>query len=95
MLTFKKKYSGGQEINRGGGGQKQKLGGQHPPAPPLATRLDGSTVRYVGTVLFNFCKEVRYAGTVRLFCNGTGTVRWYGAPFLKSYGYGTLVRCLN
>ena len=27
-------------------------------------------------------KRVRYVGTVRLFCNGTGTVRWYGTPFL-------------
>ena len=33
-------------------------------------------VRYVGRVRINFCKEVRYAGTVRLFCNGTGTVRF-------------------
>ena len=45
------------------------------------------TVRMYGTVRLNFCDEVRYAGTVRLFCNGTGTaclfcdvtdtVRWY------------------
>ena len=44
-------------------------------------------VRYVGTVCLNFWQEVRYAffvmvrvwyvGTVRLFCNGRGTVRWY------------------
>ena len=34
-------------------------------------------VRY-GTLRLNFCLEVRYAGTVRLFCNDTGTVRWYG-----------------
>ena len=53
------------------------------------------TVRWYGTVRLNFCKEVRYAGTVRLFCNGTGAVRWYGTPCFKMYGYGTLVRCLN
>ena len=34
-------------------------------------------VRY-GTLRFIFCSEVRYAGTVRFFWNGTGTVRWYG-----------------
>ena len=43
-------------------------------------------VRY-GAVRLNFCQEVRYAffvmvrvryvGTVRLLCDGTGTVRWY------------------
>ena len=54
---------------------------------------DGSTVRYVGTVRYAsiFAKKygtlvqhvffvmvrVRYVGTVRLFCKGTGTVRWY------------------
>ena len=38
-------------------------------------------VRY-GTVRLDFCYEVRYAGTVRLFCNGRGMVRWYGTPFL-------------
>ena len=43
---------------------------------------DGSTVRYVGTVRLNFCQEVRYADTVRFFCNGTGTLRWYGTPFV-------------
>ena len=32
------------------------------------------------TVRLNFCYEVRYAGTVHLFCDGTGTVRWYGMP---------------
>ena len=37
-------------------------------------------VRY-GAVPLKFCKEVRYAGTVRFFCDGTGTVRWYGTPF--------------
>ena len=42
---------------------------------------DGSTLRY-GTVRLNFCLEVRYAGPVRLFCNGKGTVRWYGTLFL-------------
>ena len=52
---------------------------------------DGSTVRY-GTP--QFCEEIRYAGTVRFFCDGTGTVRWYGTPFLLWYGYGTLVRGL-
>ena len=31
-----------------------------------------------GTVRLNFCYEVRYTGAVRFFCNGTGTVRWYG-----------------
>ena len=36
-----------------------------------------STVRYAFFVMV----RVRYAGTVRLFCDGTGT--------------GTLVRCLN
>ena len=45
------------------------------------------TVRRYGTVRLNFCQEVRYAffvmvrvryvGTVRLLCDGTGTVRWY------------------
>ena len=54
---------------------------------------DGSTVRYVGTVQYAsiFAKKygtlvwyacfvmvrVRYVGTVCLFCNSTGTVRWY------------------
>ena len=36
----------------------------------------GSTVR--GTVRLNFCYEVPYAGTVRLFCNDTGMVQLYG-----------------
>ena len=40
------------------------------------------TVRRYGTVRLNFCQEVRYAGTVRFFCNGTGTLRWYGTPFV-------------
>ena len=31
-------------------------------------------LRKYGTVRLNFCL---YAGTVHLFCNGTGTVRWY------------------
>ena len=35
-----------------------------------------------GTVRRNFCKEIRYAGTVRFFCDGMGMVRWYGTPFL-------------
>ena len=35
-----------------------------------------------GTVRLNFCQEVRYAGTVRFFCNGTGTLCWYGTPFV-------------
>ena len=51
------------------------------------------TVRYVGTVRYAsiFVKKygtlvryaffvmvrVRYVGTVRLLCDGTGTVRWY------------------
>ena len=47
MLTSKKKYSGEQEINRGGGiknrgggGAKKNWGGGNAPyAPPLATRL--------------------------------------------------------
>ena len=38
---------------------------------------DGSTVRRYGMVRLNFCQEVRYAGMVRFFCNGTGTLRWY------------------
>ena len=47
----------------------------------------GSCLRYVGTVRLNSCLEVHYAATrdgwyVRLFCYGTGTVRWYGMPFL-------------
>ena len=33
-------------------------------------------VRY-GTMRPNFCQEVRFAGTVRLFCCGTGTVRLF------------------
>ena len=49
----------------------------------MAVRI--GTVRRYGTVRLNFCQEVRYAGTVRFFCNGTvrlfrkgtGTVRWY------------------
>ena len=40
------------------------------------------TVRRYSTVRLNFCQEVRYAGTVRFFCNGTGTLRWYGTPFV-------------
>ena len=39
MLTSKKNYSEGQEINRGGGG-KNKNRGAMPPMPPLATRLN-------------------------------------------------------
>ena len=39
-------------------------------------------VRWYGTARLNFCEEVRYAGTVRFFGDGTGTVRWYGRPFL-------------
>ena len=54
---------------------------------------DGSTVRYVGTVgyasifakkygtlvryVFIVMVRVRYVGTVRRFCKGTDTVRWY------------------
>ena len=34
-----------------------------------------STVHWYGT--FFFMVRVRYVGTVRLFCKGTGTVRWY------------------
>ena len=57
----------------------------------LVTSKDGSTVRYVGTVPyasifakkygtlvrydFSVMVRVRYVGTVRLFCKGTGTVR--------------------
>ena len=40
--------------------------------------MDGSTVRKYGMVRLNFCEEVRYGGTVRLFYNGTDTVRWHG-----------------
>ena len=29
-----------------------------------------------------FSEEIRYAGTVRFSCDGKGTVRWYGTPFL-------------
>ena len=36
----------------------------------------GTEVQY-GTIRLIFCKEVWYAGVVCLFCNGTGTVRWY------------------
>ena len=36
-------------------------------------------VRY-RTVRLNFCLEVRYAGMVRFFCDGT--VRWYGTLFV-------------
>ena len=46
-------------------------------------------------VRLNFCKEIRYAGTVRFFCDGTGTVHWYGTPFLQWFRYGTLERGLN
>ena len=35
-------------------------------------------VRKYGTVRLKFCEEVRYAGTIRLFCNDAGTVRRYG-----------------
>ena len=48
---------------------------------------DGSTVRYAsifakryGTLVryaFFVMVRVRYVGTIGLFCNGTGTVRWY------------------
>ena len=48
-----------------------------------------------GTVLLNFCEEIRYAGTVRFFCDGTGTIRWNGTPFLQWYRYGTLQHGLN
>ena len=47
---------------------------------------DGGTVRYAsifakryGTLVryaFFVMVQVRYIGTVRLFCNGSGTVRW-------------------
>ena len=36
------------------------------------------TVRKYGAVYLNVCLEIRYAGMVRLFCNGKGTVRYYG-----------------
>ena len=58
-------------------------------------RWQYGTVRRYDTVRLNFCLEVRYAGTVRFFCNGTGTVRWYGTLFSQRYGYGSLVRSLN
>ena len=35
----------------------------------------GTLVRYAFFVTVRV--RVRYVGTVRLFCNGTGTVRWY------------------
>ena len=50
-----------------------------------------SALRYIGTVRhasifakkngtpvrYSFFVMVRYVGTVRLFCNGSGMVRWY------------------
>ena len=51
----------------------------------MAVRND--TLVRCGTVRLSFCYEVRYVyfvmvrvryvGTVRRFCKGTGTVRWY------------------
>ena len=50
-------------------------------------RLPRMAIRYVTVRRYgygkvglhlNFCYEVRYAGTVHLFCNSTGTVHWYG-----------------
>ena len=39
-------------------------------------------VRWYDAARLNFCKEVRYAGTVLFFCNGTSRLRWYASPFL-------------
>ena len=52
---------------------------------------DGSTVRYASIFAKKYGTLVRYA----FFCNGTGTLRWYGTPFVWWCGYGTLVRCFN
>ena len=35
-------------------------------------------IRYASIFAKRYGTLVRYVGTVRLFCNGTGTVRWYG-----------------
>ena len=42
-----------------------------------------SRVRWYGTFFFVMVR-VRYFGTVRLFCKGTGTVRWY-ALLIKNH----------
>ena len=49
------------------------------------------TVRYASIFARKYGTLVRYAGTVRFFCNGTGTIRQYITPFLQWYGYGKLV----
>ena len=53
------------------GGHKQSVGGHGPDMPPRGAE-SGSIY---GTVRLNFCYEVRYAGTVCLVCNVTGTIR--------------------
>ena len=50
-----------------------------PTGQQLLTK-NGSTVRYVGAPQFLL------RGTVRFFCDGTGTVRWYGTLFCNGTG---------
>ena len=40
---------------------------------PIFAKKYGTVVRYAFFVM----ERVRYDGTVRLSCSGTGTVRWY------------------
>ena len=47
----------------------------------LLTTKDGSTVRY-GTLVRYGTPQLLRRGTVRFFCDGTDTVRWYGTSFL-------------
>ena len=53
----------------------EKVWSQHNKTECSMQGWQYGTVRRYGTVRLNFCQEVRYAGTVRFFCNGTGTLR--------------------
>ena len=48
----------------------------------IFAKKDGTLVRYDFFVMV----RVRYVGTVRLFCNGSGTVRWY-AVWIKNIDF--------
>ena len=39
--------------------------------------------KYGTLVRYAFFIKVRYVGTVRFFCKGTGTVRWYALRIQK------------
>ena len=49
---------------------------------PAAEGFAPQQGRQYGTVRLNFGSELQYAGTVRLFCNGTSTVAYVGTVLL-------------